>query len=120
MPASVGSKASATPERDAGDEVDPQDLHRRHRQGEAEEQGHDDGHGLAGIGGQRPADHLLEIVVDRPPLAHGGGDGGEVVVSQHQFGRLLGGLGALQPHGDARIGPLQRRGVVHPVAGHRH
>jgi hypothetical protein len=40
-------------------------------------------------------------------------------VSTHRR-RFLGDVGAAQPHGDADVGLLQRRGVVHAVAGHRH
>ena len=104
-------------EGDGGDQVDPQDLHRRHRKGKAQ-QGENDRHGLAGIGRQRPADDFPEVVIDGAALAHGGGDRGEIVVGQHQIGGFLGGLRALEPHGDAGIGALQRGRVVHPVAGH--
>ena len=107
------------PQRDGGDQVDPEDLHRGDRQRHAGEERHDDGHRLARIGGQRPADDLLDVVVDGAPLAHGRGDGGEVVVGQHELGGLLRRFAALQAHGDPGIGALQRGRVVHPVAGHR-
>ena len=105
-------------QRDGGDQVDPEDLHRRDRQRHAEQQGDDDGHGLASIGRQGPADDFLDVVIDGPALAHGGRDRGEIVVRQNQLGRLLRRLAALQPHGDARIGALQGRGVIDAVSGH--
>ena len=60
------------------------------------------------IGRQRPADDLLEVVVDGAPLAHGRGDRGEIVVRQHELRRFLGGLAALPAHGDANVGALER------------
>ena len=44
-------------------------------------------------------------------------DAGEVVVEQDEVRGLLGDVGAVQPHGDADVGLLQRRRVVDPVAG---
>ena len=38
---------------------------------------------------------FLMLSIDGSPLAHGGGDGGEVVVGQHQGRRLLCGLACL-------------------------
>ncbi len=45
-------------------------------------------------------------------------DGSKVVVREHHLRRLLGGLGALDPHGNAHVRSFQRRGIVHAVAGH--
>ena len=44
----------------------------------------------------------------------------EVVVRQDHPRGLLGHLGALDAHGDADVGLLERGRVVHAVAGHRH
>jgi hypothetical protein len=52
-------------------------------------QRHDDGHRLARIGRQGPADDLLDVVVDRAPLAHRRRDRGEVVVGQHHSAASL-------------------------------
>ena len=57
----------------------------------------DDRERLAAIGRQRSRRSLAEVVVDGAPFAHGGDDGGEVVVGEHDLGGLLGGLGALRP-----------------------
>ena len=43
----------------------------------------------------------------------------EVVVREHDVGRLARRLGAALAHGDADIGLAEGGGVVHPVAGHR-
>ena len=107
-------------QRRGGHKVDPQDLHRRHRQGHPGKKGHDNRRRLAKAGGQGPTDHLLDIVVDRAPFADGGGDRGEIVIGQDQIGGLLRGLAAFAAHGDAGIGPFEGRGVIHPVAGHCH
>ena len=47
-------------------------------------------------------------------------NGGEVVVGQHDVGRLLGDVGPGDAHGNADVGRLQGRRVVDAVAGHRH
>ena len=107
-------------QRDGGDHVDPQDLQRRDRQGEAQRDGGEDDQRLAAAGGQRPGDHLHQVVIDRAPFAHRRRDRGEVVVGQHHVRRLLGGFGAFQPHRHAHVGALERGRVVHAVAGHRH
>ena len=54
------------------------------------------------------------------PSATAADDRGEVVVGQDHVGRLLRHVGAGHAHGDADVGRLQGRGVVHAVAGHRH
>jgi hypothetical protein len=45
-------------------------------------------------------------------------DGGEVVVEQHHVRRLARDVGAALAHRHADVGRLQRRRVVHAVAGH--
>ena len=55
-----------------------------------------------------------------PTLLHRLHDRGEVVVGEHHVGRLLGDIGAGDAHRDADVGRLERRRVVHAVAGHRH
>src|SRR3546814_2328036 len=45
-------------ERDGENQVDPENLYRRHRHGEAEQNGGDDGQRLAAIGRQGPGDDL--------------------------------------------------------------
>ena len=107
-----GIKREHETERDAGHHVDPKNLRRRHRHGDAEKNRDDDRHRLAAVGRQRPAYDLDQIVVDDAALAHGGGDGGEIVIRQHHFGRFFGGLRALEAHGDADVGALERGRVI--------
>lgn len=102
------------------DEVDPEDLDRGDRQAHPERKSEDDGHRFAAIGGQGPAYHLLDVVIDGAPFAHGGRDRGEIVVGEHDLGGLLGRFAALLAHRDARVGAFEGGRVVHPVAGHRH
>ena len=63
---------------------------------------------------------LAEVVGDAAPEAHGGDDGGEVVVGEHERRRLAGDVRAAPAHGDADVGGLERGRVVHAVAGHGH
>ncbi|MNI38808.1 hypothetical protein D3C73_929650 [compost metagenome] len=99
-----GFKGQGQPQRDPGHQVHPKNLYWRDRQTGADQQCHDDRQGFACIGGQRPANYLFDVVVDRAAFAHGGDDGREVLVHQHQFGRFLGGFAALLSHGNAHVG----------------
>ena len=56
----------------------------------------------------------------RRPSADRADDRREVVVEQHERGGLARHVGAALAHGDADVGGLERRRVVHAVAGHRH
>ena len=49
-----------------------------------------------------------------------GDDGREVVVEEHEVGRLAGDVGARAPHRDADVGLVERGTVVHAVSGHGH
>ena len=71
---------------------------------------HDD---LAQVRRQQIADELLDVGELAPALLDGGNDGGEVVVGQHDVSGLLGGLCALDAHGHADVGALERRRVAH-------
>ena len=105
---------------DGGDHVDPEDLQggdgQCHAHGDCAEQHQ----GLTRIGRQYEQQRFLQVVVDRATFFDGVAKGGEVVVGQHHLRRLLSRLGALDAHGHADIGAFERRGVVDPVAGHRH
>ena len=75
---------------------------------------------LADVRRQQEAQELADVGEDRPALADGGDDRGEVVVGEDHVRRLLRHVGAGDAHRDADVGRLQRRGVVHAVAGHGH
>ena len=60
------------------------------------------------------------FAIRRPPLLDGRDDRGEVVVEQHEVGRLAGDVRAAPSHRDADVGRLEGRAVVDAVAGHRH
>mmetsp|Transcript_92509 Transcript_92509/g.299057 ORF Transcript_92509/g.299057 Transcript_92509/m.299057 type:complete len:725 (+) Transcript_92509:50-2224(+) len=77
-------------------------------------------HALSSFDAQVEGDVLLSVVVDPAPLPHGSDNGAEVVVHEHQVGRVLGHRRARDAHGHARVRALQRGRVVHAVAGHRH
>ena len=115
----VGLEGDDQPERDGRHHVDPEDLRRRDRRGEAHEDGRHDDQPLGDVRRQHEQHRLLDVVVDGAALSHGRRDRREVVVGQYHGGRLLGDLGALDPHGDADVGLLESGRVVHPVARHR-
>ena len=48
------------------------------------------------------------------------GDGGEIVIGEHQISRFAGGVRALVAHGNADVGCLERRRVIDTVASHGH
>ena len=73
-----------------------------------------------GVRGDRVANEPANIVVDAPALADGRNHRGEVVVEEDHGAGLPRGIGAGDPHRHADVGPLQRRGIVDPIAGHRH
>ena len=63
--------------------------------------------------------HVLgQVVVDPPAELDRLDDGGEVVVGQDHHRGALRDLGAGDAHGDADVGLLEGRRVVHAVAGH--
>ena len=71
------------------------------------------------VGGEEEADELLDVLVDVAPFLDGSDDGCEIVVHEHDIGHLARDVAAALAHGDADVGALQRRRVVHPVAGDR-
>ena len=66
------------------------------------------------------ADVAHQVVVERAAELDGLDDRREVVVGEDHHRGLLGDLGAGDAHGDADVGLLERRRVVHAVAGHGH
>ena len=69
--------------------------------------------------GHLEADVLREVVVELAAVLDGSHDGGEVVVGEDHHRGVLRHLGAGDAHGHADVGLLERRRVVHAVAGHR-
>ena len=104
--------------RDVGEQVDPQELDRRHRpwhSARERAQRHDD---LAEIRGEQEAKRLPDVRVDGAALLDGGHDPREVVGEEHDVGDVAGDVGAAHAHGHADVGGAQRGRVVDPVAGH--
>ncbi len=101
-----------------GDHVDPQNLRRRDGQLQPEENGREDRERLSAVRRHHEKDRLLDVVVHRASLSHGGADGCEVVVGEHHVRGFLGNLRALDTHGHADVGLLERGRVVHAVARH--
>ena len=65
------------------------------------------------------AHRVADVLVDAPAEPHRADDRLEVVLEQHQRGRLARHVGAALSHRHADVRGLQRRRVVHAVAGHR-
>ena len=64
-------------------------------------------------------DELLDVVVDGPPFADAGDDGGKVVIGQDDGCGLTRDLRSAASHrcaADVRL--MQRRGVIHAIARH--
>ena len=108
-------------ERDVDDHVQPQDLQRVQRcaVGDAEDPGPDEDRDVGDQGRHLEAQVLQQVVVEGAAVGDGTDDRGEVVVGEDHHRGLLGDLGAGDAHRHADVGGLQRRRVVHAVAGHR-
>ncbi len=105
--------------RAVADEVEPQQLHGEQRYRQAEHHAAEDDQDFADVAREQEVHELADVGIDHPPLLDGGDDAGEVVVGEHHVGGLLGDVGAGDAHGHADVGVLERRRVVHAVAGHR-
>src|SRR5690606_24793715 len=101
-----------------GDHIHPEDLGRGDGQHPAKKYGQDNNQPLGQVGGQDEHNGFDDVVVNTPPLRHGFGDGGEVVVGEHKVGGFFGRFRALAAHGHTYVGAAQGRGVVNTVAGH--
>ena len=104
-----------------GAEVEGEDLQHpeREREPAAGDRPQQERRELGDVVGEVVREELAGVEERRPAQPHRLDDGGEVVVEQHQVGRLAGHVGARATHRDADVGLLQRRAVVHAVAGHR-
>ena len=85
----------------------------------AEERGQEAGQHRGHVDGQLEDQELADALEHRAAVEYGLVDGGEVVVQYRDVAGLLGHLGA-GAHGEAHVGLLQGRGIVHAVAGHAH
>ena len=68
------------------------------------------GRELGDVVGEVVGEEAADVGERRAALLDGGDDGGEVVVEQHQVGRLAGDVGARPAHGDADVGLRAARG----------
>ena len=120
IPGSGASVPSASAGHHVGAEVDGEDLHDREGQRDVEQHEQDERHELGHIAGEDVGHEPADVVVDRATLFDRVDDAREVVVGEDHVGRLFGDVRAGDAHRDADVGRLQRRRVVHAVAGHRH
>ena len=74
-------------------------------------------HQLGNVRAEDVGEELADVLEDRASLLDGRDDAGEVVVEQDQVRRLFRDVGAGDAHGDADVGGLQGRCVVHAVTG---
>mmetsp|Transcript_37798 Transcript_37798/g.74716 ORF Transcript_37798/g.74716 Transcript_37798/m.74716 type:complete len:420 (+) Transcript_37798:533-1792(+) len=102
------------------EEVEPEEL--RRAQGRVlHVQRADGGQGQSGdVDRELELQELLDGVVHVSPPLGRRHDGGKVVVQQNDVGRVFGGGGACDAHGEPDVRPLQRGGVVGAVARHGH
>ena len=102
-----------------GDEVDPQQLGGGEEIEAVQRQGDDeDGQDLGEVGGEEEEDGLFDVGKDVPPLAHGGDDGGKIVVGDDHVGGVFGDVRPRDAHGDADIRAADTGRVVDAVARH--
>ncbi len=99
-------------------ELQEHDVHRREYQRPAEQQWQQRHACGRHVHRDQVAHRVADIVVDAPSESHGLDDGLEVVFQKHQRRGLAGHVGAAPTHGHANVCRLERRGVVHAVAGH--
>ncbi len=83
-----------------------------HRQQKDEDQGQ--------LNRQVVAHAFGKVVEKSPAFKDPHSDRVEIVVGQHRRGRLFGDIRALDPHGNADIGRLQRQDVIDAIAGYGH
>ncbi len=98
-----------------GAEIDGENLDHGQRQRDAEQHEGEVGNQLGDVRGQDVGDEFADVFIDRPAFLDGVDDGTEMVVEQHDVGRLARHVGAGEAHGDADVGHAQGRGVVHAI-----
>ena len=76
------------------------------------------GHHFPDVRRQQISQEFPDIREDRPTFFDCGDDGGEIVVGEHDVGRLLRDIGTRDPHRDADVSHLKGRGIVDAVTGH--
>ena len=77
-------------------------------------------HHFTDVRRQEIAKKLPNVGENRAAFRNRGDDRCEVVVCQHHVCGLLGHVRSRDAHGDADVGLLQRRSVVHAISGHGH
>ncbi len=101
-----------------GDQVEPQQLNGGQRRGQPGQHGDEDDRDLRQVARNQVEDELADIGIDDAALLHRSHDAGEIVVGQHHVGGLFDHIRPGDAHADADVRPLERRRIVHPVAGH--
>ena len=86
-----------------GDQVNPQQLHRKQWSLVPQQHGGKDGHNLTDVGAQQEADYLTDVGIDASTFADSIDNGGEVVVGQGHVGSAFGNVGAGDTHSTADI-----------------
>jgi hypothetical protein len=100
--------------------VDRQDLDWRQWQRDPEQHERQIRDRLRRIVRQYVGEKLADVFEHCAPLFDSVHDAGEVVIQQHHVGRFLGHIRAGDSHRDADVRTLERRSIVHAVAGNRH
>ena len=103
-----------------GYQVNPENVNGQQRHGQPEQGRQEQGADFTRAAGHDVADELEDVAVNPAAVPHGFHNGSEVVVEQNHVGRFLRYLGAVDAHGDADVGILERGRIVYAVAGHGH
>ena len=101
------------------DQLEPDDVDRQIEQRVARQRNQRGGHDQGDVDHEEIGEAPLEVAEELPALGDRADDGAEVVVEQHDRGDLAGAARAALAHRDADVRGLQRRHVVHAVAGDR-
>ena len=100
------------------DELEPDDVHRQIEQrepgkGNERSRGHQ-----RHVHHEQIGEAQLEIAEELAAFRNGADDGAKIIVEKHYRGHFTRRTRAALAHGDANIGTLQRRHVVHAIARH--
>ena len=117
--ASVFSASYTSVQAGIDHELEEHHVHGKEKQRPAEHERQERHAGRRHVHRDDVAHRVADVVVDAPPQPHGVDDRAEVVLEQHEMRGLARDVGAAAAHGDADVRGLERRRVVHAVAGHR-
>ena len=102
-----------------GDEIHPENVNRQQWERQSQKRREKQRPDLARVRAEHEAHEAANIVVNATSFVYRLHDRREVVVEQHHVRGFARHVGAAASHRNADVGALERRCVVHAVAGHR-